>query len=62
MILYGKKLTGINYIPLTQERTAYIDFNDLSEQEKEEVRDKITTRTMETLGYKKVIPKEKVAT
>ena len=57
-----KPLTGINYIPLNPEKTKYIDFNDLSEEEKEKVRDKITTRFMESLGYKKVVKEEKVAT
>ena len=53
------QLTGINYIPRGD--GTYVDFNDLSEAEKREVSDKITTRFMESLGYKKVVQKEKVA-
>ena len=56
----AKQLTGINYIPRGD--GTYVDFNDLSEEEKREVRDKITTRFMESLGYKKVVQKEKIAT
>ena len=56
----AKQLTGVNYIPRGD--GTYVDFNDLSEEEKREVRDKITTRFMESLGYKKVVRKEKVVT
>lgn len=48
-------ITYINYIP--QGDGTYVDFETLSEEEKEVVRDKITTRMMETLGYRKVAKK-----
>ena len=56
----AKKLIGINYIPRGD--GTYVDFNELSEQEKAEVREKITTRLMESLGYKKVVQEQKIAT
>ena len=49
-------LSYINYIPRGD--GTYVDFKILSEQEKAEVRNKITTRMMETLGYKKVIQED----
>ena len=52
------KLTVINYIPRGD--GTYVDFEDLTEQEKAETRDKITTRMMESLGYKKVAQEERL--
>ncbi len=54
------ELTYTNYIK--QEDGSFVNFNDLSEQDKERVRDKIATKCMASLGYRKVIQKEKIAT
>ena len=48
-------ITFINYIPTGDGN--YIDFEYLSPEEKRKVSDKITTRLMESMGYKKVAGK-----
>ncbi len=48
-------LTYINYIPTGDGN--YIDFNKLSKEEQEKVSDKITTRLMESMGYRKAARK-----
>lgn len=46
-------ITFINYIPTGDGN--YIDFEKLSPEEKKKTSDKITTRLMESMGYRKKV-------